>query len=113
MNPTGIRVAIAALVLAPVLMLAPSRSLSQEPTENARKVLTRVEPQYPSLARPMNIRGSVRAVVSVAANGTVKSVEVKGGHPLLVDAAQNALRQWKFAVAPHETYETIEIRFSP
>jgi TonB family protein len=61
----------------------------------------------------MNIRGSVKAAVLVAPNGTVKSVEVKGGHPVLAEAAQTALRQWKFESAPRETYEIIEIRFTP
>jgi len=78
-----------------------------------RKILTRVAPQYPSLARSMNIRGTVRVVALVAPNGTVKSLEVKGGHPVLAEAAQNALRQWKFEPASHETYEIIEIRFAP
>jgi len=53
------------------------------------------------------------AVALVAPNGTVKSVEVKGGHPLLAEAAQNALRQWKFEPASHETSEFVEIQFAP
>jgi TonB family protein len=61
----------------------------------------------------MGIQGNVRAVALVSPNGTVKSVEVKGGHPLLAEAAQKALRQWKFENTPHETYEIIEIRFAP
>jgi len=61
----------------------------------------------------VNIRGGVRVVALVAPNGTVKSVEVKGGHPLLAEAAQNALRQWKFEPASKETYEIVEIRFFP
>jgi TonB family protein len=106
-------VAAALLVLVPGLMLVAGRSFSQEPSESSRKILSRVAPQYPSIARTMNIRGTVRAVALVAANGTVKSVEVKGGHPLLAEAAQNALHQWKFEPAAHETYEIIEIRFAP
>jgi outer membrane biosynthesis protein TonB len=42
----------------------------------------------------------------------VKSVEVKGGHPLLAPAAQEAIRNWKFEPAPHETRETIEVKFN-
>src|SRR5271169_155454 len=85
------RVAVTLLVLLPVLMLVPSRSFSQETADNVRKILTRVAPQYPNIARSMNIQGTVRAVALVAPNGTVKSVEVKGGHPMLAEAAQNAL----------------------
>jgi outer membrane biosynthesis protein TonB len=61
----------------------------------------------------MNIQGSVKADVLVAPNGTVKFVEVKGGHPLLVQSAQNALHEWKWEPAPRETHETVELRFTP
>ena len=60
----------------------------------------------------MNMQGSVKADVMVAPNGTVKTVEIRGGHPLFVQAAQNALREWKWEPAPHETHETVELKFS-
>ncbi|HWY22586.1 MAG TPA: energy transducer TonB [Candidatus Acidoferrum sp.] len=107
------RIAVALFVLLSIFAFATSYAAAQESSESARKILTRVAPQYPSLARSMNIKGSVRAVALVAPNGTVKSVEVKGGHPVLAEAAQNALRQWKFEPASRETYEIIEIRFAP
>jgi TonB family protein len=107
------RIALALFVLVPILALIPGYAPAQESSESVRKILTRVAPQYPNLARTMNIRGSVRVVALVAPNGTVKSLEVKGGHPVLAEAAQNALRQWKFEPASKETYEIIEIRFSP
>ena len=106
------RIAIAALILVPTLMLAPSHSSGQTASESVRKIITRVAPQYPNLARSMNIQGSVKAEVLVAPNGTVKSVEIKGGHPLLVQSAQNALREWKWEPAPHETHEVVELKFS-
>jgi len=107
------RIALALFVLVPILALIPGYATAQESSESVRKILTRVAPQYPTLARTMNIRGSVRVVALVAPNGMVKSVEVKGGHPVLAEAAQNALRQWKFEPASKETYEIVEIRFSP
>lgn len=94
-------------------MLTPGRSFSQEPTPSARKILTRVAPQYPDIARSMSIGGIVKVVGLVAPNGTVKSVKVMGGHPMLADAAQKALLQWKFEAAPHETSEIIEMKFTP
>jgi TonB family protein len=113
MKPQGIWTAVALLVLVPVLMLAPSRSFSQEPAPSVRKILTRVAPQYPDIARSMSIGGTVKVVGLVAPNGTVKSVKVMGGHPMLADAAQKALLQWKFEAAPHETSEIIEMKFTP
>ena len=94
---------------APIL----SRAQQSEQSENTRKVVNRVVPQYPALARTMNLKGQVRAEAIVAPNGTVKSVEGKGGHPVLVQAAQNAIRQWKFEPASHETRENITIQFNP
>jgi hypothetical protein len=49
----------------------------------------------------------------VLPNGTVKSVQVKGGNPLLVQSAQNAIREWKWAKAEHETTELVEFKFQP
>jgi outer membrane biosynthesis protein TonB len=61
----------------------------------------------------MNLRGSVKADALVEPNGVVKSVEVKGGHPVLVRAAQSAIYKWKWAPAAHETREPIEVKFDP
>ena len=44
----------------------------------------------------MNIVGTVRLAVIVAPNGTVKSSKPLGGHPVLVNAAMDAVKQWKF-----------------
>jgi TonB family protein len=107
------RIAVALFVLVPVLMFAPSQAPAQESSEGIRKVVSKVLPQYPSIARSMRLQGVVRADVLVAPNGTVKSVEVKGGHPLLAQSAQNALREWKWEPAPRETHESVELRFNP
>ncbi len=108
------RLAVALFVLlSMLLMLAPSPTRAQQTSQGARKAVTKVMPQYPSLARTMNIQGVVRAEVVVAPNGTVKSVEIKGGHPLLAQVAQNALREWKWEPAAHETHEIVEVKFNP
>jgi TonB family protein len=105
------RIAVAAIVFAWLPMLAP-QGLSQEHSD-PRKILIRITPQYPSLAHSMHIQGSVKTDVLVAPDGTVISVEVKGGHPLLAQSAQNALRGWKWEPAPHQTHEIVELRFTP
>ncbi len=106
------RFAVVALVVLSALTVATSHLLAQDHTEGVRKVLVRVAPQYPSLARSMNIQGVVKADVLVAPNGTAKSVEIKGGHPLFVQAVQNALHEWKWEPAAHETHEIIELKFT-
>ena len=79
--------------------------------DSSRKVKTKVSPQYPELARKMNITGAVRLELLVSANGQVKAVKTLGGHPLLIDAAQNAVKQWRYEPGQEGT-EVVEIRFS-
>jgi len=61
----------------------------------------------------MNVRGIVRLEVLVAPNGTVKSVKVIGGHPVLAQAAERAVQKWKSERVEHESKEAIELRFNP
>jgi TonB family protein len=78
-----------------------------------RNVKVRVQPVYPDLARRMSIRGVVKLQVSVAANGSVKNVKLVGGHPVLADAAMDAVKRWRFETGPQESTENVEIRFDP
>ena len=87
--------------------------MAQKPQgELARKVKSQVTPLYPDLARRMNVKGSVKLLVTVAANGSVKSTKVVGGHPLLVTASEDAIRRWKFEPAAEESTGVIEFNFS-
>jgi len=52
-------------------------------------------------------------LVLVAPNGSPKSIEVKGGNPVLVQSAEKALRSWKWEPATHATSEAIDLRFDP
>ena len=94
-------------------VFTPALFAQQDQTETTRKIVNRVLPHYPEMAHSMNLRGIVKAEALVAPNGTVKSVDVKGGHPVLVQAAQHAIYKWKWAPASHETRELIEVRFDP
>jgi len=99
-------------VLFSILVWVPTSLAQQEETEG-RRLINRVQPQYPEVARNINLSGTVKAEAVVAANGAVKSIEVKGGNPVLVRAAQNAIYKWKWAPATHETREPIEVKFDP
>jgi TonB family protein len=81
--------------------------------EHVRKVVRRVVPGYPELARRMGISGTVRLMAVIAPSGSVKFVEPVGGHPVLVKSAEDAVMKWKFASATAETKELIELHFSP
>ena len=78
-----------------------------------RRLVERSAPAYPNLARNMGLQGIVRVEALVSPDGTVKTVDVKGGHPVLVQAAVNAVRKWKWEPASRESHETIEVKFSP
>ncbi len=79
----------------------------------ARKIVRKVLPAYPELARQLNITGAVKLQVTVEPNGTVKSAKVVGGNPAFVMAAMDVIHKWKFETAPEQTVETVEIKFEP
>jgi len=81
--------------------------------ELTRKVKTRVNPSYPDLARRMNLRGTVKVLVVVSPEGNLKDSKVVGGNPILVNAALDALKKWKFEPASEESTGTVEFRFQP
>lgn len=77
----------------------------------SRKVKNKVEPSYPELAKRMNIVGVVKVQVTVLPNGSVKDAKVVGGHPVLVNAALDAARKWRFETAAQESTGVLEFHF--
>jgi TonB family protein len=89
----------------------PKEAASTE--EPLRKVKLRVPPEYPELARRLRIVGAVKIQVVISPEGKVKSTKVIGGHPLLVQAALDAIRRWKFEPANGESSGVVEVKFQP
>ncbi|HUS19583.1 MAG TPA: energy transducer TonB [Terriglobales bacterium] len=79
--------------------------------QNNRSVKSKVTPAYPELAKRMNVIGAVKVELTVAANGSVKTAKALGGHPLLIDAAVNAAKQFKYEPG-EETKEVVEFKFN-
>ena len=77
-----------------------------------RKVSHRITPDYPPVARQMNITGKVKIQAVVEPDGHVKSTHAVGGSPLLIQAAERALKDWKFEPSPKETTEVVEFDFT-
>jgi TonB family protein len=98
-------------LLASVAAAHPLPALAQG--ELTRKAKTKVAPAYPELARRMNITGTVKVLVVVSPNGSLKDTKVVGGNPLLVNAAMDALKKWKFEPADSESTGTVEFKFQP
>ena len=80
--------------------------------EAKRKIKSKVAPAYPELAKRMNVAGKVKIEVVITPEGRVKSTRVIGGHPLLVQACQDAVKEWRFSPAPEETTQIVEFEFS-
>ena len=77
--------------------------------EEARKIKSSVPPEYPELARRLNIRGSARVQATVAPDGTVTAVKELGGNPVLLDALVRAVKKWKYE--PRDKISIIEVKF--
>jgi TonB family protein len=71
----------------------------------------KVDPVYPPLARQARISGIVKLSLGIATDGSVKQMSVISGHPLLVPAALEAVRQWTFQAPPRELTTHIDVPF--
>lgn len=81
------------------------------------KLLQHVEPVYPPLAVQARISGVVHLNVIVGKDGTVQNLTVASGHPLLVPAAMEAVKQWVYAPTllngqPVEVATQVEVEFT-
>jgi TonB family protein len=95
-----------------VFIAAPTRGQSAD-TSGDRKVVRKISPTYPAIARTLALSGSVKLEVIVMSSGAVKSVQVLGGSPVLAEAAQAAVRDWRWEKSDHESTEHVEVRFNP
>ena len=86
------------------------KSLAQE---SDRKVISRVEPEYPDQLKKLYIGGVVRVEVQVAPNGTVRNVKLLGGNPILGQSTMKAVKTWKYAPAATEEMITVKWEFDP
>ena len=78
--------------------------------DSARKLKNKVAPSYPELAKKLGIVGLVRLEVLVSTDGKVKSITVKGGHPVLADAAEKAVAKWRYVPGTEEAI-SVEVNF--
>lgn len=60
------------------------------------ELMRRVQPVYPPLAYQARVQGVVVLKAVIAKDGTVQSLELESGHPMLVKAAIDAVKQWRF-----------------
>lgn len=72
---------------------APSMRISHMMEGN---LVHQVQPVYPPLARQARIQGSVVLRAVIDRDGKIKNLQVLSGHPMLVEAAMDAVRQWRY-----------------
>lgn len=77
----------------------------------------KVAPEYPDLAKQARIQGAVRFSVVVGKDGSVESLNLISGHPLLVDAAKTAVQQWQYKPTllngdPVRVATTVDVNFT-
>ena len=84
-----------------------------QPNAVERKIVTRVEAEYPETLKRLYIGGVVRVEVVVGPNGTVQTTELLGGNPILGQSAMKAIKQWKYASAAAKEKLVVQLEFDP
>ena len=87
------------------------RTLDLNGVSGGRKLITRIEPDYPETLRKRGIGGTVRMQIVIGPSGTVNHVELRGGDAALGEAAIAAVRKWKYAPAGSQTETEVTVSF--
>jgi len=107
--PLRLVLSLAAALLANNLAAPIAGAQPSQIQTSTRKAKLSPPPDYPELARKMNIQGIARVLLTVAADGKVVAVKELGGNPILVTALVQAVKKWKYEPADHES--EIEVKF--
>jgi TonB family protein len=79
--------------------------------QNERKVIRREEPDYPELAKKMNLHGTVKLKIWISPDGSVRRLEYVGGHPVLAESALKAVKGWHYEAATKESNTIVGLKF--
>ncbi len=81
--------------------------------EQERRLLKRVEPEYPETLKRLHIGGTVRLQLTISPKGNVETAIVLGGNPILGEAAAKAAQQWVYAAAAKQSTVEVTMPFEP
>ena len=59
-------------------------------------LIRKVQPVYPPLAKSARVSGTVEFTATISKEGNIENLQLVRGHPLLVNAAKEAVLQWKY-----------------
>lgn len=79
---------------------------------DTRKTTKTVSPVYPALAAKMKIEGTVKLEAVIADDGTVEDIKVISGHTLLVQAAIDAVKKWRYQAGSGKSVEPVAVDFT-
>ena len=94
-HAVNLRWALLAVAFAAVCSAQEPKKISKIDGLNA--ATTKVQPDYPAMAKQLKIEGAVELQALVTESGTVEKVDVVSGNPMLTRPAVDAVRKWKFA----------------
>jgi len=80
-------------------------------------LISKTPPAYPTIARTAGIAGTVMLAASISKEGTIENLRVVSGHPMLTQAAMNAVKTWRYRPyllngQPVEVETTINVVFA-
>jgi len=85
---------------APVAPAPPAAKKTSAPVAGGKvapaQLVYRKEPVYPTAARQMNVKGQVTLEATIGPDGKVRAVRIVSGHPLLAQAAKQAVMEWRY-----------------
>jgi TonB family protein len=111
----AIRLMLVAAAIAASACFSAKSAFPQTHEQNAsdRKIVTRIEPEYPETLKRLYIGGVVRVEVVVGSNGAVQTTELLGGNPILGQSAMKAIKQWKYTPAGSKEKLVMQLEFDP
>jgi len=109
----GLLLMLGTALLITVCSVTARAAQTYENSPGERKVLSRVDPDYPVALKRLYIGGVVRVEVVVAPGGSVRSLKLLGGSPILGQSSMKAIKQWKYAPAVADETLTVKIEFDP
>jgi TonB family protein len=83
------------IILAVMFCILPAYA-QQLPASDARTLVKYVKPVAPEIAHKMQLKGTVKLEATVSSSGRVMGVKPLNGHPVLVQAATIAVKDWVF-----------------
>jgi protein TonB len=99
------------------LLHAQVQQIYVPPGIQQERLIHNVHPVYPGLAKQAHIQGTVRLAALIDEDGVVERLRLLSGHPFLVKAAFDAVKQWRYRPATYDgvpvaVFTIIDVNFS-